>query len=338
MLELQQTWILWIAPLPLLVHLLMPRARRGLATIYVPFYNTASALAGSRRQEHGGGFLRLLCLLLIWLLALLACARPVWIGDPIELPTSGRDLLLAVDISASMEQQDMQVNQRAAQRIDATKKVVGEFVRQRQGDRLGLVLFGTQAYLQAPLTFDRRTVQTLLEEAQLGFAGPKTAIGDAIGLAVKRLRSRPDSSRVLILLTDGANTAGEVEPLQAAKLAQQNNIRIYTIGIGAEQMEIPGLLFGSRTINPSADLDEETLTEIADMTGGLYFRARNQRELEAIYEQLDRLEPVEQEQETYRPSKSLYHWPLGVAFILSLLLSLSVVSWSSFFDSRKAAT
>src|SRR5690606_5617973 len=160
-------------------------------------------------------WLQALVLSLIWLLCVAAAARPQWVGEPVQLSATGRDLLLAVDISGSMETPDMEVQNRNLQRIDVVKFVVSGFVKRRENDRLGLILFGSNAYLQVPLTFDRATVQTLLQEAQLGFAGQQTAIGDAIGLAIKRLRDRPESSRVLILLSDGANTAGEVDPRQA---------------------------------------------------------------------------------------------------------------------------
>jgi Ca-activated chloride channel family protein len=202
--------------------------------------------------------------------------------------------------------------------------VVGDFVIERQGDRLGLILFGEKAYLQTPLTFDRKTMQTLLYEAQLGFAGNGTAIGDAIGLSVKRLQERPENHRVVILLTDGANNAGELDPLKAAELASRAKVKIYTIGIGAEAMETRSL-FGTRVTNPSADLDESTLKGIADATRGKFFRARNPQELAEIYQELNRLEPIEQDAETIRPIAALYQWPLGLAFALSLLVALITV-------------
>ena len=213
--------------------------------------------------------------------------------------------MLAVDISGSMDEKDMLLNNQKATRLALVKQVIGEFVERRQGDRLGLILFGTQAYLQVPLTFDRKTVQTLLDETPIAIAGEKTAIGDAIGLTVKRLRKRPENSRVLVLLTDGVNNAGEMKPLQAAELAVREGIKIYTIGVGADQQVIRGLFF-NQTRNPS-NLDEENLTRIAETTGGHYYRARDQKELEQIYAELDRLEPVEQERETYRPVKALYY-------------------------------
>jgi Ca-activated chloride channel family protein len=219
-----------------------------------------------------------------------------------------------------MGTEDMNLNGQMVTRLAAVKAVVGEFVERRRGDRLGLILFGSQAYLQAPLTFDRKTINTLLTETPLGIAGGKTAIGDAIGLSVKRLLDRPAANRVLILLTDGVNNVGEVSPIQAAKLAAQEGITIYTIGFGADQMEVSGLLF-NRTVNPSAELDTETLTEIAGLTGGIYQRARSTQELASIYLALDELEPIEVDQETYRPEKSLFFWPLGSAIILSLFVA-----------------
>ena len=248
-------------------------------------------------------------LFLCWLCTLLALSRPQWVGDPVPLPTSGRDLLLAVDISPSMRQRDMRIGGQIVNRLVAVKSVVGEFVAQREGDRLGLILFGEQAYLQTPLTFDRKTLKTLLYEAQLGFAGSNgTAIGDAIGLAVKRLQDRSENHRVVILLTDGANNSGALEPIKAAQLASRAKVKIYTIGVGARG---------------ASGLDEQTLSEVAKITGGQFFRARNPAELDAIYQELNRLEPVDQEAETIRPTISLYHWPLSVAFVLSLLIAVA---------------
>ena len=230
--------------------------------------------------------------------------------------------MLAVDISGSMGTEDLQLGGQLVNRLTVVKKVVGEFIEARDGDRVGLILFGTNAYLQAPLTFDLPTVDRLLIEAPVGIAGGKTAIGDAIGLAVKRLRQRPDGDRVVVLLTDGANNVGEVAPIKAAELAAQDGIRIYTVGVGADEMRLPSLLgvFGSRVVNPSAELDEDTLTDIATTTGGRYFRAQNTAKLIEIYDLIDELEPIEQEAETYRPIAVLYHWPLGAGWLGFLLL------------------
>ena len=314
-----------LLPLPWLSWRLLRPAQTEQAALRAPFFDSWAEL--NARQARGRGGSRAasaLILILIWCLLLTAAARPTWIGDSITLPREGRDLLLAVDISGSMQIEDMRSGQNLVPRLNAVKAVIGEFVQRRRGDRIGLILFGTQAYLQAPLTFDSATVKRFLQEAQIGFAGKETAIGDAIGLAVKRLRQRPAQSRILILLTDGANTAGEVSPLGAAALAAENDIRIYTVGVGADEMRVPGIFgssFGSRVTNPSRDLDEATLQRIADTTGGRYFRARDPAQLTEIYRLLDQLEPVDQSAATYRPRQSLFQWPLAVAMGLSLLLA-----------------
>lgn len=323
MFEFAWLWVLLALPAPLLVYRLAPRANNSTASpaaLKVPFFDALARLGAERAHTTSASWLTRLAVLLIWAALVASAARPQWVGNAVQLPASGRDLLLAVDISGSMDEVDMRFNDRRYQRIDVVKFVVGDFVERRQSDRLGLILFGTHAYLQAPLTFDRQTVNTLLQEAQLGFAGPKTAIGDAIGLAIKRLRDRPASSRVLILLTDGANTAGEIDPRTAADLAKTAGIKIYTIGVGADEM-IRNSFIGPRRVNPSADLDEASLMYIASTTGGRYFRARNPSELADIYSDLDRLEPVEQETQSYRPVAALYHWPLAFALMLSMVLA-----------------
>lgn len=317
MLSLIWPW-LWAAfPLPWLVLRWVPGRAEGSAVLRVPLlesFPTAGrrgALAGRSRMSVPG--------LLGWALLVLACARPVWQGEPIEQAVSGRDLMLAVDLSGSMEIGDFVLKGSKVDRLTATKAVAGEFIERRVGDRVGLVLFGERAYLQAPLTFDRKTVRTLLDESVIGLAGDKTAIGDAIGLAVKRLKENPKDQRVLILLSDGANTAGTVAPLQAAELAAKEGLKVYTIGIGADEMVIRDLL-GSRKVNPSQDLDEPTMRGIAEQTGGRYFRARDVKELENIYQMLDELEPVERDKRYYRPQTELYPWPLGAALLLAAFL------------------
>lgn len=329
MIEFQWPWVFLLLPLPLLANFLLPRAGNRDAALYVPFFRTLSRLDTHAPHTGVRNLLLTTLALLAWLLLVTATARPQWIGEPIELPTTGRDLMLVVDISGSMEAQDMELGGQNANRLQITKSVVGDFVTRRTGDRLGLILFAARAYTQVPLTFDRKTVETLLYEAQIGIIEENaTAIGDGIGLAVKHLRERPEASRVIIMLTDGVNNAGEVTPLQAGELAQREGIRIYTIGIGAETATANSL-FGSRSLNPSADLDEETLTRIAEDTGGQYFRARDRNELERIYAVLDELEPVDQEAETFRPTLTLFYWPLGLALLLSFLLVLARLPWST---------
>ena len=336
MIEFIWPWVFLLLPLPFLASYLLPRAGNRDAALYVPFFQTLSRLDTSAPHTSVRNLLLSGIALLAWALLVAAAARPQWVGDPVELPTTGRDLMLVVDISGSMEAQDMELGGQNANRLQITKSVVGDFVTRRTGDRLGLILFAARAYTQAPLTFDRKTVETLLYEAQIGIIEENaTAIGDGIGLAVKHLRERPLASRVIIMLTDGVNNAGEVTPLQAGELAKREGIKIYTIGIGAET-GIASSMFGTRNINPSADLDEATLTQIAEETGGRYFRARDRNELESIYTVLDQLEPVDQEAETFRPTLTLFYWPLGIAILLSFLLVLVKLPWSQWLG-RNAA-
>lgn len=317
MFEFVWPWVFLLAPLPWLLRLLLPPADSGEAALKVAFLDELESLSGRRARLRLPGWRQQAPFVLLWLLLLTAGARPEWVGEPLPLPTSGRDLLLAVDVSGSMEYADMQWQDETISRLELVKRLLGQFIEDRRGDRVGLILFGSQAYLQAPLTFDRQTVRTWLEEAMIGIAGKNTAIGDAIGLGLKRLRLRPAQSRVLVLVTDGASTAGEIDPQVAARLAAEEGVRIHTIGIGADprQSGLPGLL----GLTPGLDLDEPTLRAIAEQTGGTYFRARSTEELHAIEETLDRLEPVAQPPSQTRPARPLYPWPLAAALLLGLL-------------------
>lgn len=317
MFEMHWPWLLALAPLPFLI-LLLPAQKKEDAALQVPFFNQVQNINVAHHNIRNKQRTRSLCLWLIWLSLLFAATKPQWTGEPTSMPNSGRDLLIAVDISGSMEIEDMQDQGKTINRLMAVKKVIGNFVEARKSDRLGLILFGSQAYLQAPLTYDRQTVNALLQETEIGFAGKDTAIGDAIGLAIKRLRTRPDAQRVLIILTDGANTAGETQPLKAAELAAQEHVKIYTIGFGADEMIINDRFFGAQKVNPSQDLDEATMRGIADKTGGQYFRARNLEELSDIHQELNQLEPIVHDQEMFRPVKNLFYWPLGLALLLSI--------------------
>lgn len=313
-------WALALLPLPWLVYRYAPPALAAEeAALWVPSLSLFGAVAqqGVRRP----GRLQILLAVLCWLLLVLAATRPQWLGEPIERPVSGRDLMLAVDLSGSMQTRDFTLGGETVDRLTALKAVAGEFIRRRVGDRVGLILFGDQPYIQTPLTFDRQTVLTLLNEAVLGLAGDRTSIGDAIGLAVKRLTEGGGKNQVLVLLTDGANTAGRLAPLKAAELAAREHLKIYTIGIGAEKMEVRRFIF-RQTVNPSADLDEKTLKAIAEKTGGRYFRARDTRQLQEIYAAIDELEPVVRDHNVFRPISELYVWPLGAAFLGGLLVLL----------------
>ena len=322
-------WIplLLILPLPWILRAILPRAKgTSGGMLRIPFFSNVNNLATGKdknRNEHSRWF-RLL-IIFIWVLLVIAAAGPQYIGEPVHITSKARDLMLAVDVSQSMRINDLRVKGEQVDRLNAVKSVLNDFIERRKSDRMGLILFGSRAYLQTPLTFDSTTLKQLLNESQIGIAGPKTAIGDAIGLALKRLKDRPNDSKVLVLLTDGENTAGEINPIQAAQLAAQKGLKIYTIGVGAEEMVTPGILgtrLGARRINPSADLDEETLTNIANLTGGQYFRAKSTESLRHIYGLLDELEPVDASPETFRPIKALFYYPLGLALLLTAALSL----------------
>ncbi|MBK1722005.1 VWA domain-containing protein [Thiocystis violacea] len=319
MIVLEWPWALAALPLPLLARLLRPAAQDVGLALRLPFDAGLDGLAPEARR--GSGWWRLAAAILIWLLLLLAAARPQWLGDPIGLPVAGRDLMLAVDISQSMEQVDYELSGQAVSRLAAVQAVAADFIERREQDRLGLILFGTQAYLQTPMTFDAKTVATMLRDSVVGLAGRQTAIGDAIGLAVKRLRDQPEGQRVLVLLTDGDNTAGTLQPLEAAELAAKAGIRVYAIGIGGGDVGIRTPL-GIRLLKQGSDFDPTTLKEIARITGGRFFAASNREELEAVYADLDRLEPNEREERTYRPQRALFMWPAGAALLLSTALAL----------------
>ncbi|MBI1195229.1 MAG: VWA domain-containing protein [Gammaproteobacteria bacterium] len=317
MIHFEWPWVFAAALLPLLWrYLFRPAAAAEGAALRVPtvmpFMLGGMASTGTDRKHPWSiGFA-----LAAWLLLVSAAARPVWLGAPIDLPVSGRDLMLAVDLSGSMQTPDFVIENQQVDRLSAVKKIAGDFIERRVGDRLGLILFGLHAYVQAPLTFDRKTIDTLLQESAIGLAGQQTAIGEAIGLAVKELKRHPDGNKVLILLTDGANDAGEVDPLAAAQLAAKEGLTIYTIGIGADSMLVRSL-FGAQRVNPSQGLDEDTLKTVAEATGGQYFRARDVGELNKIYGVIDRLQPVDREHQTFRPERALFFWPLGIAMILA---------------------
>ncbi len=305
-LEFASQWVLFLLPLPLLVWWLFPKAPvNSNASLRVPFFQNLNPKLTQNRQNPST--LRTLIAVFIWILLVSAAARPQFIGDTIRQAISGRNLMMAVDISGSMDEQDMIISGRRLSRLSAVKIVAGDFIEKREGDHIGLILFGSQAYLQAPLTFDRKTVVTLLEESFISLAGRATAIGDAIGLAVKRLREEDEKNRVLILLTDGSNSAGNVEPLKAADLAAQEKVKIYTIGVGSPR---------------SRDLDEKTLDAIASKTKGRYFRANNVKDLLQIYDLLDQIEPVSQDELSYRPIQELFYYPLSIALLLSALVAL----------------
>lgn len=309
-------WALLALPLPWLARAwLRPATPDAAGALRLPFFDEAVQLAGHGNRGGGRGYRPAL---LLWALLCVAAARPQWVGEIERPPLTGRDLLLAVDVSGSMAAEDMHIGGRPVDRFTAVKLVLGDFLTRRIGDRVGLLLFGSQAYLMTPLTFDRESVRYQLQTSAIGIAGRETAIGDAIGLAVKRLREQPKAQKVLILLTDGVNTAGALSPQEAADLARADGLRVYVIGIGGDGRR-PGML-GMLLPQAADEIDEPTMIALAEATGGRYFRARSTQELASIYAEIDRIEPAAQAGEKLRPRLELYPWPLGGALLLGLLL------------------
>lgn len=319
MFEFAWWWALFALPLPLLARLLPAKKQQQMAALKVPQLTQGMSVNAQKAGTRKG---TLTLAVLAWIALVCAAARPQWLGEPISIPAEGRDLMLAVDLSGSMKMEDMEVNGQTVHRLSMIKHVMHDFIERRVGDRIGLILFADTAYLQTPLTYDRETVNQLLDETVIGLVGEQTAIGDAIGLAVKRFKQKDESNRVLILLTDGQNTAGNITPEQAKELAVAENITIYTIGVGADKMLMRSF-FGTRQINPSQELDEDMLSDLAQSTGGAYFRARNTQALQDIYTTLDELEPVERDSRQMRPLQALFYYPLSVALLLSFLLALT---------------
>jgi Ca-activated chloride channel family protein len=284
------------------------------------------ALESAYRTRRAGpdlmsGLSRLL-LYLLWAGLVLALMRPQWLVPHTEVSTPGYDVMLAVDASHSMDALDFSDRGQQVNRMQVVKGVMGRFIDAREGDRIGLIIFGTEAFVLSPLTIDRHAVQQLLRDVIPSIAGGSTALGDAIALGVKKLRTRPEGSRVMILIADGDNTAGSFQPLEAAALARMAGIRIYVIGVGSKRERIPILHEGQIEYWDDLTMDETTLQEIADITGGGYFRATNTRALQEISQRIGELEKTESETRTVFLPEPLYRWPLGLALLALLALGL----------------
>jgi Ca-activated chloride channel family protein len=328
--EFAWPWLLLALPLPWIAARVLPRARHAdHAALRVPYAQQLGALRDANATS-GNFRLRRWIPLLAWTLLCVAAARPQQLGAAAQPPRSGRDLMLAVDLSGSMQEEDMRLGNQVVDRLTAIKAVLDDFLTRRRGDRVGLIVFGTRAYAVTPLTFDRDSVRQQLADSVVGLAGQETAIGDAIALAVKRWRAQPlksgatpmDGSRVLVLLTDGVSNAGALTPLKAAQIAAQEHVRIYTIGFGGGGNQAdPTSLFGMMLSMPGMgdDVDEQTLASIARITGGRYFRARDTNELAGIYDELNRIEPALRPGRVQRPRIELYPWPLAASLLVGLL-------------------
>lgn len=310
--ELLWWWALLLLPLPLVIYRFLPPVKER-AAIHLPYLPKQDQISSPRNIAIKA------IATAIWCLLILAVARPVWYGDPVTTQPKHRDLMLVVDLSYSMSQEDMQQGGQYIDRLTAVKNVLSDFIQKREGDRLGLVLFADHAYLQTPLTLDKNTISEQLNQAALKLIGTQTAIGEGIGLATKTFIDSDAPQRVMILLSDGSNTSGVLDPLEAAKIAKKYDATIYTIGVGAGEMMVKEF-FMTRKVNTAQDLDEKTLTEIANITGGKYFRARNSQDLANIYDTINQLEPISQATQTWRPQTEWFGYPLLAALMLSVIL------------------
>jgi len=330
MFEFAWPWMICLLPIPLLVWLLSP-APRGTGQseapeIYFPHIDRLRAAftvrPGEKRRtdwlHHG-------LLALAWVGLVGALMQPQITDKTTQARTMGHDLMLAVDLSGSMQALDMGTSARRVNRVDAVKEVVERFVQARQGDRVGLVVFGQHAYLDVPLTYDTVSVGKMVENMVPGLAGDSTAIGDAIGVAVKNLRDRPGKSKVLILLTDGADNASTIPPMQAAKLAAQYGIRVYTICVGHDGA-VPYPLPSGEIVWARFDTDEALLSDIADLTGGESFHAGDENALADIYQSINEMEKTEGQSPDVMLHTPLYRYPLGASLIFLLILAVLPVS------------
>lgn len=317
--EIAHLWLFWFIPLPLLVYFILPPLRMKSASLFFPNFKKAQLISGEKPRTSAlikrRNFFVWLGMMLIWICVLASLSSPQLVGKPELKVKTSRNFLIVADISFSMAQKDWLVDGVKTTRWQAVKSVMHDFIGERQGDRMGLVFFGSAAYIQAPFTPDLPVVEQLLDEADVGFAGQMTSIGRAIVKGIEMFDNDTVESKVMLVLTDGVDAGLDILPLDAADLAKNDSILVYTIGIGN-----PG--------RSGSDLDEQTLKEISELTGAKYFRGKDTEDLEQIYEELDKLEPIEYEEEVYKPTTLLYYYPLAAALGLSLILSFLTSSTS----------
>jgi len=326
--EIAHLWILWLLPLPLLVYYFIPPFRLKSASLLFPNFSKAQEYSGEKARSSAlirkRNVFLWIGISLIWILLLGALSSPQLVGKPELKVKTSRNFLIVADISFSMAQKDWEIEGEKVRRWDAVKSVIHDFIEEREGDRMGLIFFGSSAYVQAPFTPDLATVEQLLDEADVGMAGQMTNIGKAIVKGIEMFEKDTIDSKVMLVLTDGVDSGTDILPLDAADLASKDSIQIYTVGIGDPS-------------KPGADLDEGTLEEISTLTNAQYFRAIDTERMAQIYEELNRLEPIEYEEESYIPKTLLYYYPFGSAIALSLILMFvsSAISLSRKFTQQK---
>jgi len=331
MFDFHWPWMGLLLLLPLLARWLWPRSQEeaqdqseGQRTVLL--HPTLEYLSAVYKVRHPGtplsSRIQHALMALLWVSLVLALMRPQWLENHTEVKTEGYDLMLAVDASHSMDALDFSVDGRQVSRMAVIKGVMGRFISSRKGDRIGLTIFGNHSYVLSPLTLDRDAVRQLLEGVVPSIAGEGTAMGDGIALGVKKLRDRPEGSRVLVLIADGESTSGVIPPLEAARLAAYEGVRIYSIGVGSTQEQVPIVENNQLVYRDDLGFDEEIMRQIAEATGGAYFRATNTNALEEIYRRIDELEKSEAEARSVLIPKPLYRWPLSVALLCLLTLGV----------------
>jgi len=314
--ELAFPWALLLLPAPWLVWRFVPPRREQAPALRFPFFRRIAQAAGAEPRPGSVVLarqrLQMIVAILVWALMVTALARPERVGEPIEITKAARDVILAIDISGSMDEHDFVAEDGSrVQRLEAVKRVVGQFIEARQGDRVALIIFGSKAFVQAPFTEDLRTVRELLEQTEVGMAGPHTVIGDAIGLAIRTFEAREIQQRLLILLSDGADTGSRMSPVNAAEIAARNGVEIFTIGVGD-----PGTA-------GEGQVDLAALEDIAGRAHGRFFVADDEAGLTSVYDRIDEMAPRQVETLSFRPREPLGHWLLAAAAVLAL----AAVGW-----------
>lgn len=314
---------LWLIFLPLLAYWVFPAAAKMYGdALRVPFVSdiikikSQVGVSRSQHQLQQTAAQKILWMLILWLAVVASLCRPQWVGEPQRVAGESRDILLVVDISNSMSERDFVYQRQNLDRLTAVKYVVNEFVDQRSEDKIGLVLFGTRAYLQVPLTYDKQALKEVLWQTDAGMAGNSTSIGDAVGVALKNMSTEENEkkSKIIVLLTDGENNDGSLSLPQAIKLAKEEDVKIYTIGVGSDERSF----FGNFFVAPNSGLDETGLQQLALETKGTYFRAKDLASLVQVYNAINQLEPQPEEGRFVQETKDLYYYPAGLALLMFL--------------------